>query len=139
MRQIQETYGGTEQVRLEFKNFAFLSEGSTWAAEAVLCAADQGQFWPYHDMLFENQGQFSKGSLKRYAAALDLETGVFDDCLDGGKHRQEVQDQLVEGRAKGVESTPTVFVNETKIVGARPFETFQELIERELEREGGEG
>ena len=48
---------------------AFLGEESQWAAEASECAGDQGQFWQYHDKLFEsqngeNQGAFNKDKLQ---------------------------------------------------------------------------
>lgn len=126
-------------MRLEFKQFAFLSADSVTAAEASLCAADQDAFWPYHDMLFANQGSFSDSDLKRYAETLDLDTGVFGSCLDGGKYTQEVRDQLAEGRAKGVTSTPTVLINGVMVAGAQPFEAFQLVIEEELAKAGGQG
>jgi protein-disulfide isomerase len=129
-------YAGTGQVRFEFKNFAFLSQESSFAAEAALCAADQDLFWPYHDVLFANPGTYSKGELKRLAEVADLEADTFATCLDGGKYTQTIQDQLEEGRAKGVSSTPTIFVNGNLVRGAQPFETLQELIETELEGAG---
>ena len=132
MRQIQEKYGETGLVRLEFKQFAFLSQESVWAAEASLCANAQGQFWPYHDMLFANPGQHSQSNLKRYAKELGLDTVAFDNCLDSGEYSQEVQDQLAEGEARGVSSTPTLYINDIELVGARTFEVLEEIIEQEL-------
>ena len=108
-----------------------------WAAEASLCAADQGQFWPYHDTLFANQGAFSKSELEKYASNLGLNTDTFDACLEGGEHSQDVQNLLEEGRSKGVNSSPTILVNEVVIKGAQPFQTFQEAIDRELARLDG--
>lgn len=132
MRQIQEKYGETGLVRLEFKQFAFLSQESVWAAEASLCADAQGQFWPYHDMLFANQGQYSQSNLKRYAKELGLNPVAFDNCLDSGEYSQEVQDQLAEGEARGVNSTPTLYINDIELVGVRTFEILEEIIEQEL-------
>jgi protein-disulfide isomerase len=124
-------------VRFEFKHFAFLAPESAYAAEATLCAADQEAFWPYHDVLWANPGTYSKSELKRLAGAAGLDGGAFGDCLDGGKYTQAVQDQLAEGRAKGVTSTPTIIINGNPVVGAQPFETFQGLIEQELAKAGG--
>ncbi len=119
-------------MRFEFKNFAFLSADSVTAAEAALCAADQGQFWPYHYTLFENPNSYSESSLKRYAEAHGMDTQQFADCLEGGKHAQTVQGELAEGQAKGVSSTPAIFVNQTMFTGVQPFEVFQQAIEQEL-------
>ena len=132
MRQIQEKYAETGLVRLEFKNFAFLTDESVLAAEASLCANDQEQFWPYHDMLFANPGSYSKSNLKSYAQELELDTELFNSCLDGGEHSQDVQRQVEEGHAKGVSATPTLYINEIELVGARSFEDYEEIIEHEL-------
>jgi protein-disulfide isomerase len=125
-------------VRFEYKNFAFLGETSTLAAEAVLCAADQGQFWPYHDTVFANQdiifepGTDYHRALKQMAKMLELDTRAFNRCFNGRTHRQDVQQELADGRARGVESTPTVFVNDVNLGYPGTFEEIQRVIEEEL-------
>lgn len=125
-------------MRLEFKNFAFISAASKLAAEAALCAGDQGQFWPYHDMLFANQGVlFEKGAdsrrgFKQIAEGLELDTRAFNRCLSRREHRQAVQQLLDEGRAQGINSTPTVIVNGVNLGYPRSFEDVQRVIEEEL-------
>ena len=125
-------------MRLEFKNFAFISQASKLAAEAALCAGDQGQFWPYHDMLFANQGPLfeegadSRRGFKQIAAMLGLDTKAFNRCLSRREHRQAVQQLLDEGRAQGVNSTPTVIVNGVNLGYPRSFEDVQRVIEEEL-------
>jgi len=129
-------------VRLEFKNFAFISQASKLAAEAALCAGDQGQFWPYHDMLFANQGPLfeegadSRRGFKQIAATLGLDTKAFNRCLSRREHRQAVQQLLDEGRAQGVNSTPTVIVNGVNLGYPRSFEDVQRVIEEELAKVG---
>lgn len=129
-------YAETGEVRYRFRNFAFLQDDSVAAAEASYCAADQGQFWSYHDTLYANQGPFSERALKNYAEELGLDTEMFDDCLESGQYSDRVRQELEEGRAKGVGSTPTFFINGNMITGAKPFETFQQAIEDELGRAG---
>ena len=133
---IEEKYAGTGQVRLEVKNFAFLLPSSTGAAEAVLCAADQDLFWPYHDTLFANQGSFSNGNLKQYARNLGLDTGEFNDCLDSGRYNQQVAEERTEGQNQGVSSTPMIFVNDVPVTGAQEFSVFEDLIQSELAQVG---
>ena len=134
MRQIEEEYAETGQVRFEFKNYPYLREDSAWAAEATLCANDQGAFWPYHDILIANPGSYSKANLKRYADTLGLDTFAFDDCLDSGRYTEQVQRVKDEGRDKGITSTPTVFINGEKLIGRQPLENFKAVIEQELAR-----
>ena len=83
-------------------------------------------------MLFANQGQNSQSDLKSYAKELGLDTVAFDNCLDSGEYSQEVQDQLAEGEARGVNSTPTLYINDIELVGAQTFEILEEIIEQEL-------
>lgn len=119
-------------MRYEFYNFAFLAPESTTAAEAVMCAADQGMFWPYHDMLFENAGPHSNGVLNQFADLLGMDVDQFGQCLDSGQHSQDVADQMEFARALGVNSTPTIFINDSLFEQARTFEELEKTIETQL-------
>lgn len=116
---------------------AFLGPESQWAAEASECAADQDAFWEYHDLLFdrqagENRGAFNRDNLKGFAADLDLDTQAFSECLDSGKYTSLVQTETATAQALGVRGTPAFLVNGQPLVGAQPFEVFQQAIEAEL-------
>ncbi|HEY5730589.1 MAG TPA: thioredoxin domain-containing protein, partial [Anaerolineales bacterium] len=122
------------KVRVGYWNFAFLGPESTWSAEAAECAADQDQFWAYHDKLYEilvsgNQSAFTKDNLKRYAEEIGLDTQVFNECLDSGKYTSLIQEDTQAASSLGVKSTPTFLVNGQPVVGAQPFEVFQQAIE----------
>jgi len=132
--QIDEAYIQSGKVRLGYWNFAFLGDESTWAAESAECAADQDKFWEYHDILYasqsgENQGAFNKDNLKKFAEELGLDTQTFNECLDSGKYTSLIQDDTSTSSALGVQSTPTFLINGQEVVGAQPFEVFQQTIE----------
>ena len=121
-------------MRFGYQQFAFLGSESQWAGEASECAADQDAFWEYHDKLFdsqssENQGAFNKDNLKRFAAELGLDTAAFDECLDSGKYTSVVKNETQATQALGVRSTPTFLINGKPVIGAQPFEVFQQYIE----------
>jgi protein-disulfide isomerase/uncharacterized membrane protein len=88
------------------------------AAVASECAAQEGQFWQYHDVLFNNQNQLGRQSLIEYAAKLGLDTARFTACLDSPEPRVRVQNDVTEAAALGVDSTPTVFINGRLVKGA---------------------
>jgi protein-disulfide isomerase len=118
-------------------HFAFLGPESQSAAEAAECAADQDAFWEYHDLLFEsqsgeNRGAFSTDNLKTFAEQLDLDTGQFNECLDSGKYTTLVQNETAAARQLGVQSTPAFVINGQAVIGAQPFDVFQQVIEQEL-------
>lgn len=132
--QIDAEYIQSGKVRLGYWNFAFLGDESTWAAEAAECAADQDKFWEYHDILYasqsgENQGAFNKDNLKKFAEELGLDPQTFNECLDSGKYTSLIQDDTSTSSALGVQSTPTFLINGQGVVGAQPFEVFQQTID----------
>jgi protein-disulfide isomerase len=143
--QIEEEYVATGKTKLVCKHVAFLGEESQWAAEAAECAADQDKFWEYHDILFANQteshnaGAFSKVRLKAFAEALGLDTVSFNTCLDEGKHANHVAATNLEARRRDVNSTPTFFVGQTQLTGAKSHAEFKRAIEDELARLGETG
>lgn len=105
-----------------FRNFAFIGQESTWAAEAAECAGDQNKFWEYHNFLYEhqngeNRGAFSKDNLKSFAKTLNLNTQQFNLCLDTDKYSQKVSNDRADGNDLGVNSTPTFFINGEKNAG----------------------
>lgn len=132
-----ETYAESGKVRFEYKHFAFIGPESTQAALASECANEQGKFWEYHDLLFanqngENQGAFRNSVLQRLAEELGLDVDQFSSCLSSAKYRSKIEQDRVEGTQKGVQSTPTIFINGQKYEGALPFQEMQKLIEAEL-------
>lgn len=125
------------KVRWGYIHMAFLGPESQWAAEASECAADQGRFWEYHDLLYarqkgENQGAFSKENLKGFAVELGLDADAFAACLDSGKYTSRVRADTAFAQSLGISGTPAFLVNGRPMMGAQPFETFRTLIEAEL-------
>jgi protein-disulfide isomerase len=104
------------------------------AAEAGECAAEQGQFWQYHDKLYANQSDLSSDRLNEFASELGLNTQAFESCLSSGRKRQEVLDDYQDGLAAGVRGTPTFFLNGTKVEGSIPKELFEQLISYESKK-----
>ncbi len=132
--QIVDTYG--DQVRFVYRDFPLTSMHpyAQKAAEASQCAFEQGKYWQYSDLLFQNQQALDVDSLKGYAQQLGLDTDAFNECLDSGQYASEVQKDLSEGQSYGVTGTPTFFINGRLLRGAKPFSAFQAMIEEELAR-----
>lgn len=107
------------------------------AAEAALCAGDQNKYWEMHDLLFQNQSNWSENNnylqtFETLAQSLKLNTDNFKNCLAEDKFAKLIQDDLNLGKKKDVSGTPTVFINGKKIVGAQPYEAFKDEIENAL-------
>jgi protein-disulfide isomerase len=117
-------------VRLVVKDFPLASHRQArLAAEAARCAGVEGRYWPYHDRLFAEQGQFAEDQLIGYAVALGLDRGEFTACLRERRFARDVEADVVQARALGVRSTPTFLINGRAMVGAHPVETFRSVID----------
>ncbi len=118
---IEQNYIAEGNVRYVFRQFPFLDQRvatkeSHQAANASMCAAEQDQFWDYHDMLYanwngENQGAFSDKRLVAYAEALGLNMDQFNACFDANRYQDEINQDKNAGTQAGVTGTPSVFVN----------------------------
>jgi protein-disulfide isomerase len=122
-----------DRVRWVFRDFPIegLHPEAPLAHEAARCAGDQGKFWPYHDLLFE-QTNLAPDALKQYAAQVGLEANAFAQCLDSRRHRAGVAADIEAGSRVGVTGTPAFFVNGRPLIGNLPLADFQRAIEREL-------
>ena len=128
-------YLATGKAKLIFKNLAFIGQESRWAAEAALCAGDQGKFWEYHNKLYEeqrgeNKGAFEVENLKRFAGEIGLNQGEFNACFDEGKYTSRIADEMDEAENRGVNSTPTFFVGQEQVDGT--YEAVSAAIDEAL-------
>jgi protein-disulfide isomerase len=134
---IKQSYVATGKVKLVYRHLLQLGDGSLRTAEASECAADQGKFWPMHDMLYARQDAVYGTSaldatLAGFAKDLGLDTATFGDCMTSHKHLQFIQDDYRAAQAEGVRFRPVFDISGTRLTGALPFETFQKQLDAAL-------
>jgi protein-disulfide isomerase len=135
LHEVMEKYPG--KVRIVYRNLPLGSHGRARpAAEAALCAGEQGQFWAYHDLLFQNQRQLEDEDLARYAGEVGIDTDKFKACVDEKRFDSRVNADMEAARAAGVTGTPAFFVNGIMLSGAKPAGDFYRVIDAELARLG---
>jgi protein-disulfide isomerase len=136
LNEVLERY--PNQVKLAFRDFPIVTihPHAQKAAEAAHCAAEQGKFWEFHDLLFEKQDAIPTTNFADHAKALGLEVTPFQACLDSRKHQEKVERHYAAGVKAGVSGTPAFFINGRPLSGAQPFEAFKAVIDEELERLG---
>jgi protein-disulfide isomerase len=130
--ELLDTYG--DQIRFVYRDFPLesLHANAIPAAHAANCAFEQGKFWDYHDKLFSMELGLSPDAYSEYASQLGLDGEQFQECTDSARYQEEVQSDFEFAANLGVRSTPTFFINGIAVVGAQPFEIFQQVIEKEL-------
>jgi len=138
---LRKEYVDTGKVRLIFADFPVIQihPEAVLAAMAVDCAGDQNKYWQYHDKLFHEQDwgdevfRFGARDLKRWARDVGLETKAFNDCLDSGRHKDDVARDKNAGDKLNIRGTPTFLINNRRVIaGAQPYTTFKRAIDEEL-------
>ncbi|MCC6277400.1 MAG: thioredoxin domain-containing protein [Oligoflexia bacterium] len=134
LNEIVSKYG--DKVQIYFRHFPLESihPHAFKASEASICAREQGKFWEYHDLLFDQQDKLEEKDLLAHAETLKLDTKAFGECLKSGKGAAEIRADMEEATKIGVNSTPTFFVNGFAVRGAQPLEAFSERIDELLSK-----
>lgn len=132
---IISNYIESDLVKFIFKDLPLSFHSySQKAAEAAECAREQGEFWPYHHILFDNQSSINEENMKSWAETLGLDTVSFNQCYDSGKYESLVLEDVTEAGELDVIGTPTFLINGRMLTGSQPYSVFEEKIEEELRR-----
>jgi protein-disulfide isomerase len=125
-------------IRFSFRQMAFIGQESILAAEASECANEQGKFWEYYELLYQNQagenvGAITNASLGGFAQQLNLDMNQFNSCLSSHKYRAKVQRETNEGQSKGVYQTPSVLINDRLADWGGDYSKLQDLINQAIQ------
>ena len=114
------------------------------AAEASHCAQDQRKFWEIHEEMMAKQDDLK--DLTTYAKTLDMNVGQFEDCLNTGKYKDAVRNNMALASKLGVNGVPgfiigTIDKNDSSKVtgismirGAMPLAIFQKELDTALQQ-----
>ena len=123
-----------KEVKVVFKNYPLRNHSyARKAAIAALAANEQGEFWPFHDGLFENHSQIDDTFILMLADKLDLDREQFQRDMKNQKIWAQINKDIQEAKKVGVRGTPTVMVN-GKLLQNRSVEGFRARIKKELTR-----
>jgi protein-disulfide isomerase len=122
---VLENYIKAGQVRQEAYFLPILGAESLPAAEAAECAAEQGKFWEYRQLLYLNlplTGQdASRENLATYARVAGMDITAFTTCFDGGRHQIKLLRLTDEAVSSGLDAAPIFVINGREVPGARPY------------------
>jgi protein-disulfide isomerase len=138
LKGLMEAYKG--KALLMFKYFPLrMHKNALPAAQAAECAGDQNQFWPYGDRLFETQSQWAPltdttTSFMAIAVEVKLNVPAFTACLADPAKRDLIMKDVEEGERRQINSTPTFFVGDQRLVGPVFATDGARAIEKELRK-----
>ena len=142
---IVKNYVETNKVKIVFKDLIVTpGSDSMHAANAAHCAKDQGMFWKYHYMLYnnwegENTGWITTDNLNKFAQKIDMNMNEFSKCMSDNKWMELITASKNDANTLGITGTPSFFLigpeNELeKIHGAQPYDVFKEIFDSHLKK-----
>ena len=126
---VLEQYG--DQIRFEYRHFPLITihPHALRAAIAAEAAGQQGKFFEFHDLLFQNQQEWSTVAVPttffvNYAEELELDIEQFRSQLNSSLLEERVRSQFDEARELGLTGTPSFLLNGQKM----KYETLDEFL-----------
>jgi protein-disulfide isomerase len=137
LKEVQKHYG--DDAVVVFKNFplSFHKEAMP-AAQAALCAKDQGKFWEYHDQLFANMKALKDQKWGEYATAIGIDKDKLEKCVADKKYEAQVRAEMAEGRKAKVRGTPSIYINGRKFSSPSGYNkaAFTKVIDKHILKTG---
>lgn len=141
LQAIKREFIDTGKAKLYFHHMAFIGQESERAAQASECAAEQGRFDNYHDILFlqqgpENQGHLSQVTLESFASAIQLDVNSFSSCLSSNRYLNEIRSDTQSAGRAGINSTPTLVVDGNLVENALNLAEVRRAIQAAVDKAG---
>jgi protein-disulfide isomerase len=136
--ELRRDYVDNGKIRIAFLNFPLRQHANAFpAAQAAMCAAAQGKFWPMHDALFTAQVRWEllpePGAVfDSLATSIGADAAAFKSCID--QKRPDAMILADEDRAEraGVKSTPTIIIGTEILAGVRPTASYRATLDSAL-------
>ena len=139
VKQLMKDYDG--KVTLYFRNFPLtnIHPNATIGAEAAEAAGDQGKYWEMHDMLYDNQKDWSVATdptskLIGYAQQLKLDTTKFQNALTNKEFQSVIDQDTADGTALGIQGTPTFYFNGVQFTGDSSYASLSQEVNSLLKK-----
>lgn len=130
IHQLIDTYVKPGKLKITYKTVTFVGGvNSEIAARGMICAAAQGKAWEMHDQIWnlyaaQTYTAYNEANMNQLASTLQLDQSKFSSCFNNGTTTDAIQSVSNEVQAVGVNATPTLFLNGTKL----DFSSFDDIL-----------
>jgi protein-disulfide isomerase len=139
VKQVAAKYN--DQIKFQFRNFPLTSihQNAFAGARAAEAAALQGKFWQMHDLLYDNQSQWSESGnpqqfFQQYAQQLGLDITQFNKDYSSNKVNDAINADMAVGNKLNIQGTPTFFLNGKQIQVNANVNSFSEQIQKAIDQ-----
>jgi len=96
-------------------------------AQATECAGQQGAFWDFLNLIYQQQAILTEDAFYKTASSLGLDSSEFKACLNDGLYREKISEHIKEGQLRKISATPSLFIN-GHLVEWNDLDEFEQLL-----------
>lgn len=117
MPQVDAVVAQDQGVRLVYREWPILGEGSVFAAKAALAAREQGKYEELHVAMMGMQGRANEGSVLSAARDIGLDIDKLRVDMEAPEVNDHIQASMELARALGFSGTPSFVVGDELVPG----------------------
>ena len=115
-------------VRVVFREFPILGEGSDYAARAALAAREQGRYFEFHEALMAARGRVEAPTVTAIAEDLGLDVAKLEADMAAPEVQAHIDASLEMARALGINGTPAFVVGDALAPGLLETEQLAAMV-----------
>lgn len=133
MSEVQGLLDADQDVRLVYREWPVLSEGSVFAAKAALAAREQGKYEAFHWALMGMEGRAEEASVMRLAGEIGLDIEQLRTDMEAPKVQEHIDDSMRVAQALGFNGTPSFVIGDDLVPGFVEQEQLEALVDKTRE------
>ena len=122
-------------IRLVYREWPILGEGSVFAARAALAARNQGKYEEFHWAMMGLQGRAEEASILNAAVEISLDADKLRADMDAPEINEHIQTSMELAAALGFNGTPSFVIGEALVPGFIKTVQFEGYVEGAREAE----
>jgi protein-disulfide isomerase len=103
------------------------------AAAAALAANNQGKYWQFSHLLFQNSSRLSDATIQNLVKQMGMDAEKFNRDMRSATVQNQINKDMIEAEKASVEGTPAVFIN-GKALRVGGNNELKMAVENELKR-----
>ena len=133
--EIQALMAADPDIRLVYREWPILGEGSVFAARAALAARNQGKYEEFHWAMMGLQGRVEEASILNAAVEIGLDVDKLRADMDAPEINEHIQTSMELAAALGFNGTPSFVIGEALVPGFIKTVQFEGYVEGAREAE----
>ena len=126
IKKLLETDG---KLKIVFKEFPILGEGSEYAARAAMASQAQGKYLEFHLALFDHTGKIDAQAVDEIAQSVGIDLKKLKADMESADFAAAIDRNLKLAQTLGISGTPAFVIDTTIIPGYLPERALADAIQ----------